>query len=244
MKINPFENNIINQKNESKIEYSPIRACIVDINKIDNYTKQEIDLIEKHGVNIDFFESKEYFSENKIINKGDRTYVFSDIDSTDKFSRAYKNCTGIIMVGEDKENGKQISFMSHQDPSEFLFELKNEFVNDLVNNIKIFKDKIKENTFDVVVFGGNYSKDKEDKEYRKNYKNSINLIGSIFKENFNIDPAVITGPSSISLASSASNLYFDTQNRRLFLVRRFQENNKNNHEYLTSNIKKIEKDWN
>ncbi len=57
-----------------------------------------------------------------VLNAGQETYAISMIDSLDKYSKGFICCTGLVVVGKDKVTGKNISFLTHQNPKHFLYE--------------------------------------------------------------------------------------------------------------------------
>ena len=220
----------------------PIRACIVEIGQTDLYTEEMIVSIKKSGVDVNFYGSSDFYEKNNIDNGGNYTYAISDIDYKNKFSEGYKNCTGVVAVGEEVETGNQISFMSHQYPDEFLYDNKDKFVNDLVEKMQLLNDKTKKGSIDVVIFGGNSAKSEYYSIFKKNYKESINIINKTLKANFDISPTVMVGPAD--LLHCYTSVYLDTSNRRLYILREPQENNTQNHEYLADDFDKQEKKWN
>ncbi len=222
-------------KEESYIErkdLNPIRACILDIENIDPNTLKAINLIEANGVNIDYYGDEKIYYENNMKNAGKRTYVISESNNKDKYSHSYYNCTGIIVVGKNKE-GEEISFMSHQDPYEFLFDKKANFINDLSERIEKILQKVEKNDIDAIIFGGN----RGDLGYQK----SIKLIGNILREKLNFEPTVMTGPN---FTNSQTNVFFDTKNRRLYIARDKRGTRSGpNESYLASELKKRSKEW-
>jgi len=210
----------------------PIRASLVDLYKIDPYTEKMISLIKKNGLDIDYYASRNYFQKNNMVNRGGNTYVISDINEQDKFSEEYCDCTGVIAVGTDKTTGKQISFMSHQDPSEFLYDKKDLFVDDISVSLNNLFSAVDKGTVDVLIFGGNAGDNK--------YQESIKLTSRVVKEEIGIEPTILTGPN---LIYDRTNVYFDTQHRRLYLVRPNQSNNATNQAYLASNYEEQKEKW-
>jgi len=233
--------NNVQTNNLEKETFKPIRACIIDLDNIDDHTQKIIGSIRKNGVNVDFSGSKDFYKKNKIDNKGDYTYAISDISNQDKFSNRYRNCTGIIAVGEDVKIGEQISFMSHQYPEEILKKHRHEFVKDLVVKIQLMKKITKSGSIDVVMFGGNTTKNDHYIKYKEDYGESVDLINKTLKKNFDISLTVIIGPAD--LFNSQTSVYLDTSNRRLYILREFQKNNKQNHEYLADDFDEQEKKW-
>lgn len=232
---NPTEKHKIAPKEEyiSKIGRTPIRASIVDSKDTDPETLKTIGEIKESAQFVDFDGSEKYFTKNKIRNAGLGTYMISESNDRNKYSEGYFNCTGLVVVGEDLESGKQISFMSHQNPSNFLHRSKEKFIQDMVDAFNELKEKVKEKSIDVVIFAGQ-------KNSSRDYESSVQLLGELFKKEFNLEPTVMTGPNSVSFSSTE--VYFDTQNRRLFIIRPLQKN-KLNESYTPTELEQKRKDW-
>ncbi|MCF7834156.1 MAG: hypothetical protein K9L98_02245 [Candidatus Pacebacteria bacterium] len=211
--------------------YRPIMTCLIDSSK--KVTEQEIEIIKTRGFNVNWKYSNRELEMYQLKNSGERTYVISRIDSEDKYSEAFVNCVGLVAVGENIITGKQISFMSHQNPISILGVNYREFEKDLADSLKELKMNSKEGSIDLILFGGNnyiipmISKDIQSEENRVDYTMVIKRLGDIIEKNLGIDPLVITGPHIIGAISfndgSArdTNVYFDNNQRRLFLLRPF-----------------------
>ena len=187
--------------------------------------------IERFSINpgakvIDFSETSENHTENGFTHDGYETYIISAIDSDDKGSDDYLDCTGIVAVGVDRETGENISFMSHQAPKKFLEKHRQKFLEDLRNHLKELKDRSEDQTIDIRIFGGNflppgrYRHDQgvkiiKSESYMNNYVDSIRILSETIRECLGFDPEVI-GPK---LQTGFDTAYFDTKSRRLYLVR-------------------------
>ena len=244
--------------------FKPIRVAIIDAKNIDLYTKKMLRLIEKKGERVNFYRFPPLFKKDTVKNAGDETYVIPGFNEKDKFSERYWGCTGVVFVGKDKETGKQISFMTHQDPYSILDDKEQIFKEDLSERIKEFKNKVLVDSIDAIVYGGygynnsdqkdDFELDEKDEKNEKekmpeytDYKKSIVLIGEVIKNELGFEPTVIVGPNSNYKEededSYPTEAYFDTQNRRLFLVRPYQDNNKFNEDYLPSQVEEKSKEW-
>jgi hypothetical protein len=79
----------------------------------------------KRDQNLFYYDSKKKRDSNifRIVLKNDsHCTVISNINTQNKYSNRYYNCTGIVVIGKDKETGENISFLTHQDPLYFLVE--------------------------------------------------------------------------------------------------------------------------
>ncbi len=205
----------------------PIRASIAyDENQID-------DLIDQHEYGalglkpedtlevVSFYAGPKLFKERGQLNNGDQTYVISSISGRPKNSFDYYNCTGVIVVGKDKITGKEISFMTHQRPQDFLPFYKRSkytFERDMTRTMQEMKSRAEEGTIDVVIMGGNTA-------FRGQYEKSVSILNGLCLKNFGFNAVVIDGPSikgDVGEYYTRTQNYFDTQNRRLWTERHVQ----------------------
>jgi len=237
---------------------SPIIACVDDSEQCDIFGKVHMpdvpDEVYDDSLNIDYGANTYEMEKENIANSGQGTYLISPIDERNKLSLEYRNCTGLAAVGTSRESGKNISFLTHQYPQEFLQDSRRAFVRDLSERLKLLKELSEEGSIDVVIYGGNYftrddgygeydAAGRSIVEYAKDYKKSINLLSEIIKEQFGFRPVVITGPNRIS---NNQNVFFDTEHRQLHVVRpRSKKNFETNESYhATKNALKLnEKKW-
>lgn len=188
-------------------------------------------------------------------NDGHESYVISPVDSIDKYSKNYHDCTGVIITGKEKGTGKNISFMSHQDPSYFLGAHSQKFPEDLTNQIQELKKRCEGGTIDAVIFGGRYAKGKNYEVsnpgrdlFIEEYKKSIRFLSENIKSLVGFEPLVIVGPKT---EPGADTVFYDNDTRRLFLVRNKSKKNESNDNYdfnaiesfLPSELEEISKKW-
>lgn len=186
-------------------------------------SKDEVD-------NIDYKADRTVLDNNKILNGGLETYVISDLNSKDKFTTGLYDCTGLVIVGEDIETGKNVSILSHQDPKEFLSpELNESFKEHLVSSLDKITKRSKKGSIDVLIVGGNSMGTAR----KDNYISSVTFIGKIIKDKLNFDPTVITGPKD---SSGATHVYFDNENRRLYLLMPGQRDNITYQDYKADKV--------
>ena len=167
-------------------------------------------------------------SEKSILNGGDMTYLISQIDNKDKFSMGYFNCTGLIVIGRDKVNHENISFMSHEDPDRFLKDKKDQFLQDLSTRLDDLKAQCEEGTIDAVIIGGNYMKDRttlssdesglsvQVESSMADYVKSINLLNEVVVHKLGFQPFVPIGPKT---TDGCDSIFLDNKNRRVFIGR-------------------------
>lgn len=233
-----FQKKEKNPKNESgeinalhsehlKEGIKPIMAGLIDLENLDEESVQRINEIRDSGENVDWFENSSALKERGMKNPAAFTYVISGIDGKNKFSESYGPCTGVALVGIDKKTGENISFLSHQDPEQFLAKYKNKFSHDLSKSIEKMIHECEPGTVDAVVFGGS-----ADDPYE--YIDSIKLLGEICKEELGFEPVVLTGPNDYYWKGGRTHVYFDTENRRLHIVRPPQGQKISNQSFIPS----------
>lgn len=192
-------------------------------------------------LNVDYYENPENLSKQHIKNAGQYTYVISPIDGADKFSASFKDCTGLVVTGQDKETGENISFLSHQDPHYFLRseDNRNSFADDLKRQLETLKKRSERETVDAVIVGGNYFKESE--AYRKQYLESIVLLSKEIKGVLGFEPVVMTGPKTI-YGPGTDNIFYDNKHRRLYIMRP-EIGEDSTKSFIASGIKDQEKKW-
>jgi hypothetical protein len=230
-----FQNNISNRpklpdalKSEHlKKDAKPIIACIGTIKQFletageKATTKIYLSPDDPEMQNIDYYGDPAKLAENQHKNAGYNSYVISAIDSLDKISKSYMNCTGLIVTGQDRKTGEDVSFLSHQDPKYFLKNRDsiNQFSTDLSQRIKELKDRCIEGTIDAAVFGGNYFQSSSflrQNPYAKKYIESVKLIAGEVTRILGFEPAVITGPK---LTEGSDDIFYNNKERHLHIIR-------------------------
>ncbi len=169
---------------------------------------------------VDYYLNDRQRAESNFLSSGEGTYVISTIGTENKFSRKFANCTAVIVAGRDKETGKDISFLSHQDPYYFLKYGKVKFTIDFVWCLREMNQRCSHGTIDAIIAGGNYFEDGYDteinKRYRDDYKKSIAFLSGEIQEALGFEPVVITGPKTLD---DIEHLYYCNNERRLYLLR-------------------------
>lgn len=150
---------------------SPIVACIgtrEDFEKEPGLTRH----LTFFGENpktllVDYYEDHHNNDAKGITNERVKTYAISGISELNKFSLRYKNCTGIIVSGQDKVTGQNISFFTHQDSMKVLpdGEVRDRFLADIKGRLREMNNRSTPGTIDAVIFGGNYLD--SEKEHKK-----------------------------------------------------------------------------
>ncbi|OGN03132.1 MAG: hypothetical protein A2655_00815 [Candidatus Yanofskybacteria bacterium RIFCSPHIGHO2_01_FULL_43_42] len=250
-KLNPESRD---SKNPLKSEHlkkgiKPIMFCVGTPEQFGQYFEDENEVIEDfppldanlHS-SVDYYEKPEKLKERKFRNAGHYTYVISSVDSSNKFSKSYANCTGLVVAGIDKETGKNISFLSHQDPDYFLGGEgeQNHFSNELREQLRVLKDKSVEGTIDAAIVGGNYFEDSS--HYQRSYLDSVQFLSKAVQDVLGFEPVVMTGPKTEDMGSGRDDVFYDNNNRRLYISRP-SVGDDTTKSYLPSDIDDQRKKW-
>lgn len=226
---------------------SPIIACIGtpeqfkegEVNFQEIFSNSLSNENSNSNRNVDYYGQPDELKRQRFKNAGYHSYVISSIDSSNKFSGSFKNCTGFIATGSDKETGKEISFLSHQDPEYFLKNIPSfeKFVDDFKKQLLELKERCANGTIDAVIVGGNYFNERP--EFRDNYLTSIGLISKEVRTILGFEPVVMTGPKTVS---GKDDIFYDNDHRRLYITRPevAKESTKS---YLPSDIDSKERNW-
>ncbi len=157
-------------------------------------------------------------------------YVFSDDFYTSKFSNDYALCTGVLLLGNDRNN-RQLSFLSHQN-TKFLSSLENTkqkklFQKNLEEKTKKFLDLSAQEVI-VVFLGGviyqlfnsiysvNGISNDDMKKYNEMYLNFISFLSdTIQKIDSSIKPNIC--PPKIGGFCNNTDVFFDTENSTVWI---------------------------
>lgn len=175
---------------------------------------------------IDYFAKPEDGKNIDSKTGGQYTYIISSISSCNKLTRYLYDCTSLIVAGKEKRTGQELSFLSHQDPFQFLQKgrVRGLFILHLMESLWKMKKVCEEGTIDIVIAGGNYFLDdpcnsydpKEVKESKETYKKSISFLSRVVSKFFDFEPVVIVGPKTTDRSDAI--LYVNNE-RRLYITR-------------------------
>ena len=123
----------------------------------DNVELEQISKIKNGATHVDYFSDKRIDDEEVFLNAGPKTYKISAIDERSKYTDKLRDCTSVIAVGVNKSTGKNISFISHQDPENILKnkDVQNKFIQDLNTRLDEFVSLCDSETVDINILGGN-----------------------------------------------------------------------------------------
>lgn len=246
--INPLKNEHL------KEGIKPIIGGVYDRHNLDRDTEYFLDNFKREAEFVNFGAGEKNLKENRMLNSGKDTYVISPCDSKNKYSLSYLDCTGVVVVGLDKETGKNVSFLSHQNPESFLNdeEVRSKFKKDLLSDLDTMYSRCLPNTIDIVVFGGKKETDlpiPDDNfkigfdnidEFMKgpydDYAKSLRFLNFVISQKVGFSPVAMIGPSdNFKTPYHGLSVYFDNENRRLYMLRPKQES-ENNEPFLASDV--------
>lgn len=218
-----------------KTTIPPIRAALMDRQDLTPEDLKEINELKSIGEKI-----------NDEKGNGREDYFSTKINEKPKYSTDYIMCTGVVAVGKSTENGKQLSFLTHNlfpslNSEEKDLHTKKIYQNNFTNQLENFISLVDKNSIDIVILGGVASGNKtifKDPSWQ-NYKDAVLDQSKIIENILGIKPLVITGPQDWG----RTDVYLDTQNRRLFIIREKQENSKRNEHYDIDSFDKQKKKW-
>jgi len=260
---NKMEKPLILKDKHLNQEYKPIIVGLYDRNNLDKDTQYFLGDFKNTAEFVNFSCKPEDLKKNEMYGAGCDTYVMSSANENNKYSFAYFHCTGVIGVGVDKETGNNISFLSHQNPDSFLADKKvmESFKNDLNKNIDKLIERCISGSIDIVLFGGNKDTkiqypgedfrmgiDDIDDFMKKpfdEYSKSIKYLNYIIKQKIGFSPVVMSGPNdNFDTENHSLDIYFDNENRRLYLIKPKQEENHKNEAFEANNVEEQIKKFN
>lgn len=174
---------------------------------------------------------------------GPESYLISPISDQNFFSDKYMDCTAVLAMATDVQSGKEVAFLSHQDPRFFINKTAaaaEKFSGDLKASLEEIKIGAKEGTLDISILGGNYDKADPDSVASVNYRKSIEFLGALIKKEMGIDPKVLTGPNI--LIGSGTDVMVETQTHTV-IIDRADQPPELEVSYLASELANVEKTW-
>jgi len=135
----------------------PIIGGIYDRIEMTDKDREFFKEFKKNATFVNYLINPDDAKKEGFYNSGRGTYVISSIDNENKFSEKYFDCTAIYATGIDINTGESISFLSHQNPEQFL---KNDNIlsnlkEDLTKSLNELIGRCKPGSIDVVILGGN-----------------------------------------------------------------------------------------
>lgn len=168
-----------------------------------------------HDVN--YFDRPKKMDKEFFLHGDYLSHVISVLDGLDKYSNNFQHCTGLVVVGRDRLSNENISFITHQDIEQSSGgDVQEKFVSNLRVRLNEIRTRCIPGSFDAVIVGG-VDFWGESKSYF--YIDKITLLDKEVEECLEFKPTIINGPKGKKWEHDYDSIYFDTKNRRLFLMR-------------------------
>ena len=213
--------------------FRPIMACIGTYAQYGDQIWKLKPELAKSGHNVNYYKRFSPGEKEDLKNDGPQTYAISSVDGKPKFTEKLINCTSLVAVGREAGSNVELSFLTHQDPDKFHRKSKLPFERDLGVALQELRDKCLPGSIDVAITGGHYHEGDSD-----GYKKSMAIVGSVVQEIMGFSPTVIVGPKD----GGEDDVYFDTSNRRLFVVRK-GAHHEFNEPFMASEVKNMTGKW-
>jgi hypothetical protein len=244
---NPEIKKIIQERVHLREDIRPIERQIKKLadsdEKLEDIQDQMEDDDKIHNVDLDGGDL-DSLKKNGFKNDGIASYLISPISEIDWFSDHLLSCTGVVAIGKDKVTGKEISFLSHQDPGYFIDGEDDKpeiFSRELKESLEELKLRSQSDTVEVILLGGNYSNTYEKEDYqKKHYKQSIEKLRQIVHDSLGFDPKVLTGPNN--KIGSETVITVETQKRKVW-IERSKQPPKFDQSYMANSLSEKEEEW-
>lgn len=222
-----------------RAEIKPLTACFMQRGSPNFEFKQVIGDISSYGLAVDFYARQFTLDREGILNEGNQTFAISPVDQRDKFSEEFRNCTGLVAVGLDGVSGREISMLTHQNPSRFARRFswrKRSFADAMRLRLLDLQQRAEAKTVDVIIVGGNYI---EGGRFADDYRNSVQILSDMVKDVLNIEPTVLSGPK---LRDGDTHVYLRTQERKVYIEQDFDDGS-SHAAFSSSDITEMERKW-
>lgn len=243
--FNPEINKIVKERVELRPDIEPMIVEIVDPSEVNDELEAVLDNTQDDNSTWVDYDGGDYqaLSENGFKHNGEGSYLISPIDEKDWFSDKYIDCTATVGIGRDVMSGKEVSFLSHQDPNYFIDggeEQSEEFVQSLKDSLIELNAKCEPGTVEIVLLAGIYDSTNQDPDYKHDrYTRSIMKLREIIQDTLGFDPTVVAGPSN----TGSTDVIVQTQKRKIFIQRDKQPEDFDK-PFQANNLEQVEGDWN
>ena len=246
--LNPEVKKIVQERVHLREDVMPIRRQIVDSAESSEELESVQEEMERdegviHWVDLDGGDL-DALKESGFKQAGEESYLISPISERDWFSDHYFNCTAVVAIGKDVNTGKEISFLTHQDPNYFIdggSDKTEMFSRELSDSLKELKARSQEDTVEVLLLGGNFNTTAVNKDYQHHqYKQSIERLRRVVQESLGFDPKVLAGPNN--RVGSETVVVVETQKRKVW-VERSKQPLEFDQPYQANMLDEAEKKW-
>lgn len=168
-----------------------------------------------------------------VLEEYDYCSIISQINTRNKFSKWYYDCTGIVAIGKDKETGENISFLTHQHPMYLLGELPKEKFKQAVNaTLEILRERSVQWSIDIVILWGiGYLTWSEDRNFAEKsfwkYTKIIEWLSDIIFSIMGFYPVAVCSPWIFRSNDGSKDIFIDTQKRQIHFLKPTRKNDCN-----------------
>lgn len=187
------------------------------------WMKIPVSMILKDANYIDYYRNNEKVAKENLKFSNHNSFVISNIDSSNKYSKDYLNCTWIIAIWESEETWENISFLTHQNTIWYMEKIKwldTLFKQKLEESLLELKSKSKNGTIDIVIMWWNDINDFAD------YTKTIKFLDNIISESTWISAEVVWWPSIVKNLKTKNNtkdIVLNTSDRKIFLFKEYSK---------------------
>lgn len=227
-----------------QVTSGPIIACVGTPDSFDEATRDEFQRLK--ATEVDYYGDPKRQKASGMSNAGENTHVISAVDGANKHSDHYINCIGTAVIGFDEHTGKNVSFLTHQDPWQTLTTKKDAFVRDLDSKLDKLVLRVRPETIDAVIWGGQFKPEptnRPGKTREHDYLDIIALVSERIRQKAGVEPHVVIGPDVNGWGEAE--VWLDTQRRRLYVMRSNQPENRFAHNvgFSASELSQRAKEW-
>jgi len=175
---------------------------------------------------IDYYRANTRTADKNLEHSNHNSFVISKLNSSNKYSKDYLNCTWVVALGESKDSWENISFLTHQNVIWFLRDeqsVGDEFKEKLKASIDELKKKSKEWTVDIIILWWN------DFDEYSDYKETIKFLDSVITESAWFSPSVVWWPTvnKFTWNKNSKDIALNTKERKVSLFKQYSEVSEN-----------------
>ncbi len=175
--------------------------------------------------------SPEWLQKRDVIQHSDNVeefWLMSTVDSKDKFSKDYRSCLGLAVIGVDHE-GNRISFLTHTNPLVFADQKSfDEYTASLRGNLIEMKNRCQIGSIDAVSFGGRITWDEDlpgeidpEQTYADDYQIATEITANLVNDVLDFKPIIAEGPRlkrGYDFQQLQQLAFLDTENNHLHII--------------------------
>lgn len=184
--------------------------------------KVPLDYMVNDAKYIDYYGNNKELASKNIEYSNNNAFVISVLDSSNKYSKNYLNCTWVVAIWESKKTSQNISFLSHQNVASFLknkqwldLEFKEKLIKSLVELVK----ESKKWTIDIIILWWN------DLDEYKEYWDTIKFLDEIISGVLGFSATVVWWPSvnNVTWRKNNKDIVVNTEKRLVYLFKEYWE---------------------